>query len=122
LWTGARQCHGAHPSASQIGVGTLSEDDLSELKRYGFAKSTPLWYYVLKEAELKAGGLHLGPVGGRIEVLIGLMQTDPASYLAAKPKWQPTLGSSRGSFRVVDFLRFAGVDPAGRHTAQPNFA
>jgi hypothetical protein len=110
--------------ASQMGVGALSEDDLSELKKYGFAKSTPLWYYVLKEAELKAGGLHLGPVGGRIvgEVLIGLMQADPASYLAAKPKWQPNLGSSRGRFRMVDFLRFAGVDPASRHTAQPNFA
>ena len=43
-------------------------------------RSTPLWYYVLKEAELLADGLHLGPVGGRIvaEVIIGLSQTDPA--------------------------------------------
>ena len=50
----------------------------------GLDQSTPLWYYVLKEAELVADGLHLGPVGGRIvaEVLIGLLQTDPNSYLA----------------------------------------
>ena len=43
-------------------------------------------------------GLHLGPVGGRIigEVLVGLMQADPNSYLVAKPKWQPTFGPSRG--------------------------
>jgi hypothetical protein len=110
--------------ASQMGVSALSPYDLSELRQYAFARSTPLWYYVLKEAELKAGGLHLGPVGGRIvgEVLIGLMQTDPSSYLVAKPKWQPTFGAARGSFRMVDFLRFAGVDPASRHAAQPNFA
>ena len=102
----------------------MSSDDLRELKKYGFATSTPLWYYVLKEAEVRAGGLHLGPVGGRIvgEVLIGLIQSDPASYVVAKPKWQPTLGTTRGSFRMVDFLRFARVDPASRHAAQPNFA
>jgi Animal haem peroxidase len=110
--------------AAQIGVSALTQDDLNELKRSGFADSTPLWYYVLKEAELKAGGLHLGPVGGRIvgEVLIGLLQSDPGSYLVAKPKWQPTLGPTRGRFRMTDFLRFAGVDPASRHAAQPNFA
>ena len=69
-------------------------------------------------------GLHLGPVGGRIigEVLVGLMQADPNSYLVAKPKWQPTFGPSRGGFRMVDFLRFAGVDPASRHAAHPNRA
>ena len=55
-------------------------------------------------------------------MLIGLLQSDPASYLIAKPKWQPTLGSSRGSFRMVDFLRFAGVDPDSRHVAHPEFA
>jgi hypothetical protein len=46
------------------------------------SRSTPLWYYVLKEAEVKAGGLTLGPVGGRIvaEVLVGLIESDPGSY------------------------------------------
>jgi hypothetical protein len=110
--------------ASQMGVSALSADDLQELAKYGFSTSTPLWYYVLKEAQVRAGGLHLGPVGGRIvgEVIIGLLQSDPGSYLVAKPNWQPSLGTSHGSFRMVDFLRFAGVDPASRHAAQPNFA
>jgi hypothetical protein len=36
------------------------------LKPYGFDKSTALWYYVLREAELRAEGLTLGKVGGRI--------------------------------------------------------
>jgi hypothetical protein len=102
--------------AQAVGVKPLAADDLAELKPYGFRSSTPLWYYVLKEAEQVADGLHLGPVGGRIvaEVLIGLLETDPASYLARKPKWKPTLTSAGTSFRMKDFLIFAGVDPKSR--------
>ena len=101
----------------------LSSNDLTELAPYGFDRSTPLWYYILKEAELLADGLTLGPVGGRIvaEVLIGLLRCDPASYLAAEPGWRPTLGSG-GNFRITDFLTYAGVDPASRHAAQPSYA
>jgi Animal haem peroxidase len=111
--------------AAHIGAPELSAADLSELRQYkGFSTSTPLWYYALKEAEVISGGRHLGPVGGRIvaEVLIGLLQSDPNSYLVAKPAWRPTLGPSRGQFRMTDFLRFAGVDPATRHAAQPDLA
>jgi Animal haem peroxidase len=102
--------------ARAMGVTPLAEADLSELQPYGFQTSTPLWYYVLKEAELVEDGLHLGPVGGRIvaEVLIGLLQSDPASYLVQKPKWTPTLTSAASPFRMKDFLTFAGVDPASR--------
>ena len=47
----------------------------------------PLWFYVLKEAEVKTEGAHLGPVGGRIvaEVLIGLLCGDPLSFFGAQP-------------------------------------
>ena len=104
--------------AKRIGVTPLAAADLEELAPLGvgFEHSTPLWYYVLKEAEVVADGLHLGPVGGRIvaEVFIGLLQTDPSSYLAAQPRWQPTLPSTGGSFRMTDFLTFAGVDPLSR--------
>ncbi len=66
-----------------------------------------------------AGGAHLGPAGGRIvaEVFIGLLQLDRDSYLWERG-WQPTLptrsGRVTGDFRMVDFLAFAGVDPAHR--------
>ena len=72
-----------------VGATRLAADDLAELKPYGLQSSTPLWYYVLKEAEQVADGLRLGPVGGRVvaEVLIGLLETDSNSYLARKPKW-----------------------------------
>jgi hypothetical protein len=109
--------------ANAMGVEPISKQDLGELKPYGFDKRTPLWYYTLKEAELLEDGLHLGPVGGRIvaEVLIGLLQADPNSYLVAQPSWQPTFGSA-GSFEMTDFLGFAGVDPATRHSRQPSYA
>jgi hypothetical protein len=100
-------------------VSALSTVDLDELHRYGLGleRSTPLWYYVLKEAELVEDGLRLGPVGGRLvgEVVAGLLRSDPAGYLAYDPDWRPTLPSrSKGEFDMVDFLTFAGVDPKSR--------
>ncbi len=100
----------------------LPPAEFSELIAYGLGleDSTPLWYYVLKEAELLEGGRRLGPVGGRIvaEVLLGLLELDTASYLNARPTWRPTLptraGAVTGDFGMVDFLTFAGVDPASR--------
>ena len=105
--------------ARAMGVEPLAATDLHELKYLGvgFEHSTPLWYYTLKEAELVADGLHLGPVAGRIvaEVFIGLLQSDPASWVASQPRWQPTMPAKRDSFRMTDFLTFAGVDPASRN-------
>jgi hypothetical protein len=104
--------------ARLMGAEPLAAADLQELAPLGvgFERSTPLWYYVLKEAEVAADGLHLGPVGGRIvtEVFLGLLQADPASYLAVQPRWQPTLPARSGTFQMSDFLTFAGVDPKSR--------
>jgi hypothetical protein len=104
--------------ANAMGVTPLSSDDLSELKQYKLDTSTPLWYYCLKEAQVVEQGLNLGPVGGRIvaEVIAGLINADPASYVNAKPRWKPMLpsGNIGTSFRMKDFLTFAGVDPASR--------
>ncbi|HLN87064.1 MAG TPA: peroxidase family protein, partial [Candidatus Limnocylindrales bacterium] len=107
--------------ARAMGVTPLGDNDLSELKSFlpSFVRSTPLFYYVLKEAELLQDGLRLGPVGGRIvgEVFIGLLQLDPESYLNLQPSWLPTLPTFSGTpqgFRMIDFLKFAGVDPATR--------
>jgi hypothetical protein len=103
--------------ARHMRVPALSGSDLSELKDFGLNlhESTPLWYYILKEAELMEKGLRLGPVGGRIvgEVIIGLLQLDRNSFMAEDPHWRPTLptrsGKVTGDFRMVDFLTFAGV-------------
>jgi Animal haem peroxidase len=106
--------------ARRMGVEPLTSNDLPELAPYGIGleRHTPLWYYVLKEAELAADGRHLGPVGGRIvaEVILGLLQLDTGSYLNSQPKWRPTLPSryGTGEFHMVDLLTLAGVDPASR--------
>ena len=108
--------------ARRMHVAPLASADLSELSSYGLGleASTPLWYYVLKEAEVVNDGLVLGPVGARIigEVFIELLRADRDSYLHARPRWTPTLptrnGTVTGDFGMVDFLSFAGVDPASR--------
>ena len=78
----------------------------------GLSGEVPLWYYVLREAEKLGHGTHLGPTGGRLvaEVIVGLLQADPASFLRVAPKWKPELpGAEPGRFTMVDLLRFAGV-------------
>jgi hypothetical protein len=75
-------------------------------------RSTPLWYYILKEAEVLQNGVRMGPVGGRIigEVFIGLLRADRDSYLTVNRNWKPTLPSATaGDFEIADLLRFAGV-------------
>ncbi|MDQ6798959.1 MAG: heme peroxidase family protein, partial [Actinomycetota bacterium] len=76
------------------------------------ATRTPLWYYLLREAETTTEGRRLGPTAATIvaEVFVGLLVGDPASFLRMAPTWEPTLPSAEpGRFTIVDLLRFAGV-------------
>ncbi len=105
--------------AQAMDLPALAPADLSELKPLGqnLDASTPLFYYILKEAQIAAKGLTLGPVGGRIvgEVFVALLERDRDSYLSVNPRWRPTLPDRFGrhpqDFRMVDFLAFAGVAP-----------
>ena len=68
----------------------------------GWNGEAPLWFYILKEAEIVGKGRTLGPVGGRIvaEVLVGLLQKDPNSYLYLNPRGgrrRPSRRSAGGS-------------------------
>ena len=78
------------------------------LKQGVFAGRTPLWFYILAEAQV-AGKGRLGPVGSAIvsSVLIGLARKSKDSYLR-DPNWKPTLGN-KGNFDLSDLFRFAGV-------------
>jgi len=104
--------------AQQMGTDPLATADLADIGGIlgSLATSTPLWFYILREADIFSGGLHLGPVGGRLvaEVFIGLLQNDPMSFLNAAPGWTPTLPSRTGEFRMADLLTVAGVDPISR--------
>jgi hypothetical protein len=113
--------------AQALGETPLPDDVLWEgkerqevLNRFqAFTNNAPLWFYVLKEAELtKRDGIHdpdgrghhLGRVGGRIvaEVLVGLAYYDEHSFLRQAPKWAPQLPVARGDWtfdmaRLIEF-------------------
>src|ERR1700722_17623444 len=57
--------------ARYIGIAPLTEGQVG-LTSTGWHGETPLWYYILREADACTGGHSLGPVGGRIvaEVLV----------------------------------------------------
>lgn len=85
----------------QVGLGTDWGDE------------TPLWFYVLREADVLAGGERLGPVGGRIvaETLAAIIDGDPASFRSVDPRWRPTLPAAVApeSFGIADLLSAAGL-------------
>lgn len=88
-------------------------EDVEKLKqstREDLAGRAPLWFYVLKESEVRMKSAQLGPVGGRIvaEVLIGLLDGDPLSFLGVQPNWTPTLPSAKQHhFTLSDLINFA---------------
>ena len=97
-----------------ISEGVVPNDSLkTELSDSGWGGEAPLWFYILKEAEIVGKGRTLGPVGGRIvaEVLVGLLQKDPNSYLYLNSSWKPAppVAQVRGQFTMADLLKFAGV-------------
>jgi hypothetical protein len=76
--------------ARHIGVTPLTPEQIG-IACTGWQGETPLWYYILREADVCAGGHRLGPVGGRIvaEVLIGLIDSDATSFRRNTRDWRP---------------------------------
>jgi hypothetical protein len=106
------------PSGQQVAramrVNVLSNATLGLSSDPGWAGEAPLWFYILREAELPPYNTErLGPVGGRImaEVLVGLLQRDPNSYLYLNAAWKPAppIAPTAGQFTFVDLLRYAGA-------------
>jgi hypothetical protein len=104
------------PSGQQVAramrAPVLSNATLGLSNDPGWGGEAPLWFYILKEAELAPyNAQRLGPVGGRImaEVLVGLLRRDPTSYLALRGTWKPAppIAPAVGQFGFVDLLRYA---------------
>jgi len=115
--------------ATVLDVAPLTEEELQRgnsdevnaaLSKGGFLQATPLWFYVLKEAEVRANGNFLGEVGSRIvaETLIGQLRNDPESYLNQEGGWDPAMGMRLPDDELIvtikDLFRFAGVLPTVR--------
>jgi hypothetical protein len=82
-------------------LSTLSQPQLAAL-----VQNTPMWFYVLREAELNAG--RLKGVGARIvaETFHRAMEGSRFS-IVRDTFWRPTFGPSATTFRMVDLLLFA---------------
>ncbi len=95
--------------AAHMGNPVLEPAQLTSASGVAVPVPTPLWYYLLKEAEVMAGGAMLGPSGGRIvgEVLLGLLEQDPASYHNVDPLWHPEPPLPGAATKIGDVLQFA---------------
>ena len=64
--------------AEAMGFDPLTDPVTGELVPPVFPEGTPLWFYILREAEVTSGGAELGPVGGGIvaEVFVDVMRQD----------------------------------------------
>ncbi|WP_217702810.1 hypothetical protein, partial [Nocardioides guangzhouensis] len=88
------------------GNGGAVLDDLTPTQRDAFLTDTPLWFYVLREAELDNG--RLTGVGARIvaETFHRAMEGSRHS-IVRNPGWRPSLGPVANRFTMTDLLVFA---------------
>jgi hypothetical protein len=88
------------------GNGGASLDGLTRSQRAALLGDTPLWFYVLREAELNRGKLN--GVGARVvaETFHRAMEGSQVS-IVRDPTWRPSLGPDDTTFRMVDLLLFA---------------
>jgi Animal haem peroxidase len=111
--------------AKRLGVTPLTPEEvldglnLDEAAQKDLMGRTPLWFYVLREAEKQSGqgnepggGEALGPVGGWIvaTTLTCLLAGDQFAYVNIEPDWTPAkagLVPHEGDFEMADLIRFA---------------
>ena len=95
-------------TAAQLRNGSGGADigSLTQTQREAFLKNTPLWFYVLREAEFNGGKLK--GVGARIvaETFHRAMEGSTHS-IVRDTAFKPSLGPNNQTFRMVDLLFFA---------------
>ena len=93
---------------AQIRDGNNGADlgELTQAQRQQVLTNTPLWFYILREAELSGG--KMSGVGARIvaETFHRAIEGSDNS-IVRDPAFSPTLGPSSTKFRMVDLLLFA---------------
>jgi len=79
---------------------------LTQQQRTALLANTPLWFYILREAEFNGG--RLKGVGARIvaETFHRAMEGSSVS-IVRDPAFKPSLGPNNQTFRMVDLLLFA---------------
>jgi hypothetical protein len=112
--------------ARAFGEPVLTEEELTQnskgeeteqgriLRETGLLQETPLWYYILKESEVRENGNRLGPVGSHLvaETIYGALRSDPDSYLNQgkidmfPPVWELPDGERR-IYGLTELFRLA---------------
>jgi hypothetical protein len=95
-------------TSAQVRNGNNGADlsALTQAQRQALVKDTPLWFYILREAEFNGGKLK--GVGARIaaETFHRAMEGSEHS-IVRDTTFAPTLGPNSSTFRMVDLLLFA---------------
>ena len=110
--------------ASRFGEPLLTQDELTTdcngvltpqgdvLKTYDLTEETPLFYYILKESEVRNNGDRLGPTGSRIvaETIYAALKSDQTSYIndpdgANYPVWKFPTGEGTILSLIELFMR-----------------
>jgi hypothetical protein len=79
---------------------------LTQTQRENFLKDTPLWFYILREAELNRGKLK--GVGARIVAETFHRAIEGSTHsIVLDTAFKPSLGPNNNTFRMVDLLLFA---------------
>jgi hypothetical protein len=88
------------------GLNGATLEGLTQVQRTALLADTPLWFYILREAELNQG--RPKGVGARIvaETFHRAMEGSRTSIVRGSG-WRPTLGPDDTTFRMVDLLLFA---------------
>jgi hypothetical protein len=93
---------------AQIRDGNNGADigNLTQPMRDALLRNTPLWFYILREAEFGNGRLR--GVGARIvaETFHRAMEGSESS-IVRDPAFRPSLGPNNNTFRMVDLMLFA---------------
>ncbi len=128
----AQACIDVLNSQYGIKINALTVHDLctgetgQAVRAGGFETATPLWFYLLKEAEIASGGHRLGALGTHIVAgtLAGLLISDPHSAWntpgSVEGRWHPLDGVQPNGHVLDSFaglMRVAGLmaAPAGVH-------
>ena len=99
-------------------MGAVCNSSPRVLEETRLGTETPLFYYVLKEAEVKAGGQSLGPVGSYIvsDVIQAALESDPTSYLTymgpnwQRPRWRFPNSVERPINNMIGIVQLVGDD------------
>jgi hypothetical protein len=105
--TAARGCDEQPLTAQELTTNSVGDETEQGriLGEAGLTSETPLWYYILKESEVRRNGNRLGPVGSYIvgETIHAALRPDPESILNQPDDCPPIWQLPEGATRIYGF-------------------